>query len=133
MKREELAGPLRRTYSAERGFGVEKVDKPGYENIWFVVPPKPPRRLADNPDLKLMRDANLVLQSRPRMRSASHIESTTAYLLVRREAVASSRMEGTWSTIDEVLSPMTEDLGRSAHRLELERGLVQIHGVLDRR
>jgi Fic family protein len=37
-----------------------------------------------------------------------------AYLLVKREAVSSSRMEGTWSTVDEVLSPVKSDVGRSA-------------------
>ena len=104
MKREELAGSLRLPYTAARGFGVEKVDKPGFENLWFVVPPPPPRRLADTPNLKLLRDANLTLQARPRMQSASELERTTSYLLIRREAVSSSRMEGTWSTVDEVLS-----------------------------
>lgn len=114
MKREELAGPLRQRYSAERGFGVEKVDKPGYENLWFVVPPAPPERVSEDPDIKLLRDANHVLQARPRVHSASALEGTSSYLLVRREAVSSSRMEGTWSTIDEALSPVASDSGRSA-------------------
>lgn len=114
MKREDLAGPLRQAYSADRGFGVEKVDKAGYENIWFVVPPVPPRRLSESPDLALIRNANLALQARPTMQSAADIERTAAYLLVRREAVSSSRMEGTWSTLDEVLSPVSADSGRSA-------------------
>ena len=43
MKRDELLGVLREPYSKERGFGVEKVTKTGYEHIWFVVPPAPPR------------------------------------------------------------------------------------------
>lgn len=114
MKRDELAGPLRRRYSTERGFGVEKVDKPGYENLWFVVPPAPPERIPDNPDIRLLRDANHALQARPRVDSASALEGTSGYLLVRREAVSSSRMEGTWSTIDEALSPAESDSGRSA-------------------
>ena len=114
MKRQELAGRLQQSYTAARGFGVEKVEKAGYENIWFVVPPPPPRRLADNPDLKLLRDANLALQARPRMTSASELERTAAYLLLRREAVSSSRMEGTWSTVDEVLSPAAAESGRDA-------------------
>lgn len=114
MKREDLAGRLRQPYTSARGFGVEKVERAGFENIWFVVPPPPPRRLSENPDLKLLRDANLTLQARPRMESASELERTTAYLLMRREAVSSSRMEGTWSTIDEVLSPAERDSGRAA-------------------
>lgn len=31
------------------------------------------------------------------------------FLFVRREAVLSSRLEGTWSTIDEVLTPSAND------------------------
>lgn len=114
MKRQELATLLKQPYTTSRGFGIEKVDKAGFENVWFVVPPPPPRRLAEHPDLKLLRDANLALQGRPRMTSASELERTTAYLLLRREAVSSSRMEGIWSTVDEVLSPVEADSGRAA-------------------
>jgi len=114
MKREELVGSLRQPYSKERGSGTEKVNKAGSENIWFVVPPKPPYEISDALSLPLVRDANRALQARPSLRSASEIQQTMAYLLVRREAVSSSRMEGTWSTIDEVLSPATDDTGRSA-------------------
>jgi Fic family protein len=114
MKRQELAARLQRPYTAGRGFGIEKVDKAGFDNAWFVVPPAPPRRLSEQPDLKLLRDANLALQGRARMISASELERTTAYLLIRREAVSSSRMEGTWSTVDEVLSPTETDSGRAA-------------------
>ena len=112
MQRHELAGRLQQPYTPARGFGIEKVDKAGFENLWFVVPPPPPRSLADAPDLKLLREANLALQARPRMTSASALERTTGYLLLRREAVSSSRMEGTWSTVDEVLSPASADSGR---------------------
>jgi Fic family protein len=114
MKREELVGRLRQPYTTRRGFGVAKVDKAGFENVWFVVPPPPPRRLLEQPDLKLLRDANLTLQGRTRMTSASELERTAAYLLMSREAVSSSRMEGTWSTVDEVLSPARMDTGRAA-------------------
>lgn len=114
MKREKLVGRLRQPYTRERGFGVAKVGREGYENVWFVVPPRPPARAVGKSDLQLLRDANLALQGRPRMQSASDMERTTAYLLVRREAVSSSRMEGTWSTVDEVLSPVADDAARSA-------------------
>ncbi|MGB5344630.1 MAG: Fic family protein [Woeseia sp.] len=114
MKREELVSSLRQPYATARGFGVEKVDKAGFENVWFVVPPPPPRRLSEQPDLKLLRDANLALQGRARMTSASELERTAAYLLMSREAVSSSRMEGTWSTVDEVLSPAGTHTGRVA-------------------
>jgi len=114
MKREELVGSLRQPYSKDRGFGTEKVDKASYENIWFVVPPKPPHDISETLSLPLVRDANLALQVRPSLQSASEIQQSMAYLLVRREAVSSSRMEGTWSTVDEVLSPASTDTGRSA-------------------
>ena len=114
MKREELVGSLRQPYSKERGFGTENVDKAGFENIWFVVPPKPPHEISETLSLPLVRDANLALQARQSLQSASEIQQTMSYLLVRREAVSSSRMEGTWSTVDEVLSPATDDTGRSA-------------------
>ena len=114
MKRDELVGRLRQPYTNTRGFGVAKVDKADFENVWFVVPPPPPRRLSERLDLRLLRDANLALQGRTRMTSASELERTAAYLLMSREAVSSSRMEGTWSTIDEVLSPAATDAGRTA-------------------
>ena len=114
MKREELVGSLRQPYWKERGFGTENVDKAGFENIWFVVPPKPPHEISETLSLPLVRDANLALQARQSLQSASEIQQTMSYLLVRREAVSSSRMEGTWSTVDEVLSPATDDTGRSA-------------------
>jgi Fic family protein len=114
MKRQELAARLQEPYTTARGFGVEKVDKAGFENVWFVVSPPPPRSMSEHPDLKLLRDANQTLQSRPRITSASELEHTAAYLLMSREAVSSSRMEGTWSTVDEVLSPAETDPGRAA-------------------
>lgn len=74
MKREELTGALRQPYSIERGFGTEKTGKAGYENIWFVVPPKPPHTVSEKLPLPLIRDANLALQRRPSMQSASEIQ-----------------------------------------------------------
>lgn len=114
MKRSELVGVLRQPYSKRRGFGVEKVDKHGFANVWFVVPPKPPNAVTEKLDLALVRDAILALQDRPSLKTATEIQQTMAYLLVRREAVSSSRMEGTWSTVDEVLSPAKSEVGRSA-------------------
>ena len=105
---------LRQPYSTERGCGVEKIDKPGYENIWFVVPGKPPHAITENLSLPLVREANLKLQRRSGVQSASEMQRTVSYLLMRREAVSSSRMEGTWSTVDEVLTPAKDDTCRSA-------------------
>jgi hypothetical protein len=105
MKKNALAGALRQAYTRQRGFGVEKIDKPGYENVWFVVPPKPPVAIAEKLDLSLTCDAIDIIQARTSLAAADEFQKTLAYLLVRREAVSSSRMEGIWSTIDEVLSP----------------------------
>ncbi len=129
MKRDELVGSLRQPYSKKRGFGTEKVDKAGFENIWFVVPPKPPQEISEPLSLPLVRDANLALQARPSLQSASEIEQTMAYLLIRREAVSSSRMEGTWSTVDEVLSPATADTGRSASASVRGYASAVVHGI----
>ncbi len=114
MKREELVGVLRQPYSKKMGFGVEKVNKTGFENVWFVVPPNPPHTISEKLNLPLLRNANLAVQGRPTLQAASEIRRTMAYLLVHREAVTSSRMEGTWSTVDEVLTPAVDDSGRSA-------------------
>ena len=81
MKREELVGSLRQPYWKERGFGTENVDKAGFENIWFVVPPKPPHEISETLSLPLVRDANLALQARQSLQSASEIRQTMSYLL----------------------------------------------------
>jgi Fic family protein len=114
MRRNELAGTLRQPYTRQKGFGVEKIDKPGYENVWFVVPPEPPVTITEKLDLSLVRDAIHAIQTRTSLAVADEFQKTLAYLLVRREAVSSSRMEGTWSTVDEVLSPAISDADRSA-------------------
>ncbi len=36
MKREELVSTLRQPYSNKNGIVVEKISKPGFENVWFV-------------------------------------------------------------------------------------------------
>jgi len=129
MKREELVGVLRQQFSTDRGFGIQKVGKAGFENIWFVVPQKPPHDISEKLSLPLIRDANLALQGRPGIRSASEIQRTMAYLLARREAVSSSRMEGTWSTVDEVLSPAIDDTGPSATASVRGYANALMHGI----
>lgn len=129
MRRNELAGSLRQPYTRERGFGVEKIDKADYENVWFVVPPKPPATLTEKPDLSLVRDAIQAIQARTSLATADEFQKTLAYLLVRREAVSSSRMEGTWSSVDEVLSPAISDAGRSATASVRGYANALAHGV----
>jgi Fic family protein len=80
-------------------------------------------------DLPLVRDANDALHDRSLLAAATENQQTMAYLLVRREAVSSSRMEGTWSTIDEVLSPANLEPGRSATASVRGYANALIHGV----
>lgn len=129
MRRDELAGSLRQQFTRPRGFGVEKIDKPGYDNVWFVVPPKPPVTFTERLDLLLVRDAIHVLQARTSLAAADEFQKTLAYLLVRREAVSSSRMEGTWSTVDEVLSPAISGADRSATAAVRGYANALLHGV----
>ena len=140
MRKDELTGLLRQPYTPERGFGTARVAKEGYEHIWFVVPPAPPEILPAGIPAGTISRANTILQSRPDLADASELDLLTAYLFARREAVSSSRMEGTWSTIDNVLTPgevYDQDQGESEHlsvrgyATALEYGFAQIrqHGV----
>ncbi|MEQ9245791.1 MAG: Fic family protein, partial [Nitratireductor sp.] len=81
------------------------------------------------------RQANTVLHGRPSPDQASELDRLAAYLFARRVAVSSSRMEGTWSTIDDVLTPIDEyeqDDRKSEHQsvrgyaAALEYGFAQV-------
>jgi len=135
MQKDELAGRLRQPYTPERGFGTARVAKEGYEHIWFVVPPAPPEQLPAGIPAGPISRATKILQSRPGIADASALDRLAAYLFARREAVSSSRMEGTWSTIDNVLAPgetYDRDEGKSGHlsvrgyAAALEYGYAQI-------
>ena len=104
MRREELCHVLKRQYKLGLASGVTKVDDPNYRNLWFVVPPAPPTTLKELP-LKALAGANRVLNKLTAFEDMSALDHTIAFLFGRREAVTSSRMEGTWSTIDHVLTP----------------------------
>ncbi len=140
MRRDELTGPLRQAYTPERGFGTARAAKEGYEHIWFVIPPAPPEDIPAGLPAGTISRANTILQSRPDPADASELDRLIAYLFARREAVSSSRMEGTWSTIDNVLTPgeaYDQDEGKSGHlsvrgyAAALEYGFAQIqqHGI----
>jgi cell filamentation protein, protein adenylyltransferase len=135
MNKNELTGHLRQPYTAERGYGTSRVVKEGYEHIWFVVPPAPPEEVPTGLKAGALGQANAILLSRPHPDQASELDRLAAYLFARREAVSSSRMEGTWSTIDNVLTPgeaYDQDEGKSEHQsvrgyaAALEYGFVQI-------
>lgn len=105
MNRTELTPPLRQEYDAKRGYGVAKVDAPSYANIWFVVPPPPPRVLASRLPLGALAKANATLSRLPSFGEMGESDELINFFFARREAVESSRLEGTWSTIDNILSP----------------------------
>jgi Fic family protein len=105
MNRNELAALLKREYEPGRGFGVEHVDDPTLKNIWFVVPPPPPQKLPRGLPAQALAKASRLIAELGRGQQANELEKNISYLFVRREAVQSSRMEGTWSTIDHVLTP----------------------------
>lgn len=105
MKREELAGPLRSSYSKKRGFGSVKIAEKGYENVWFVVPPPPPRTPPTELPLRALAKASEALARQSGLAALTGVDRLISYYFVQREAVESSRLEGTWSTIDHVLTP----------------------------
>ena len=107
MKRSELAPTLKAVYDKHRGFGSIKVPDAGYENIWFIVPPPPPRKLICDLPLRALAKARSVLARQPDFASLTPLDKLVSYYFVRREAVESSRLEGTWSTIDQLLTPNT--------------------------
>lgn len=81
------------------------MDRQDLRNIWFVVPPPPPGRPPRGLPVNLLARANRVMENLPRHDAAGELEKMISFLFVRREAVQSSRMEGTWSTVDHVLTP----------------------------
>ena len=105
MRREELAPILRQRFREGLPCGVDKVDEPGFENLWFVVPPAPPRNISGRLPFDSVARANRLIERLPRYAGSDSLDQIVSYLFARQEAVASSRMEGTWSTIDHVLTP----------------------------
>lgn len=105
MTRDELTGTLRKEFREGADCGVEKVDTPGFENIWFVVPPAPPLEIPPGLPYEAIARANAVLTRLPSLDEMDATDRLVSYLFTRREAVQSSRLEGTWSTVDNVLTP----------------------------
>ncbi len=109
MRRNDLCNKLRQEYQKDIGCGVVRIDDEEYKNVWFVVPPKPPTELTKKLPLKALTKTNQVLNKLSSFKNMDILDKTISYLFVRREALCSSRIEGTWSTIDNILTP-TEKL-----------------------
>lgn len=105
MKREELTEILRLKYTPSRKCGIAKVNDPDWQNIIFVVPPPPPKKVIEKLPYDKISHAIRVLNSQPSYKEMSELDKLINFLFVRREAVQSSRLEGTWSTIDHALTP----------------------------
>jgi len=97
MKTSELTSSLQKR--------VQRVTDEGWENIPFVVPPPPPRTLSASLPHRLLAEAVKVLSSLPSVKEMNELDRLVNNLFIRREVVQSSRLEGTWSTIDHALTP----------------------------
>ena len=121
MKREELHTLLNTPFTRKKGQGVCKIDTkdPDLQNIYFVVPPPPPKNLKRGLPVRELSQALKVIGRIPQLKEMSDLDKLTNYLFVRREVVQSSRLEGTWSTIDHALTPgelSDEGEGKSEHQ-----------------
>ncbi len=105
MKLTDLSPQLQLPYPNEQGFGVEKGKTPELKNIWFVIPRPPAKENPQKLSSAILRKANDVLNAIQRLDSLTGLDQLVLGLLLRREALQSSRMEGTFSTIDQVLTP----------------------------
>ncbi len=108
MKLTDLHPHLRVPYPNEQGFGCEKGLPSELSNIWFVIPPPPENTAPKGLKMDLLRAANETLNQLPRLENLNDLDRLVLGLLVRREALQSSRMEGTWSTIEQVLTPANQ-------------------------
>lgn len=105
MKTTELTALLRKTVSKGQTYGVCRITDVGWKNIPFVVPPPPPRLLKGPLPHRLIAEAAKVLSSLPGLTEMTELDRLMNNLFLRREVVQSSRLEGTWSTIDHALTP----------------------------
>jgi Fic family protein len=105
MQLDELHPDLRREYKEGLPSGVEKFDHQKSAGMWFVVPPPPPKDLPTRLPESLLAGAESAIASQPAIDQATDLDRLISYLFIRKEAVESSRIEGTMSTLDHVLTP----------------------------
>jgi Fic family protein len=121
MKIDELAEELKLPYDPKKGYGITKLKKPlkEWDNIFFVVPKPPTREITQKLPHMLLNEALKAIGALPRVDEMSDLDKLINYLFVRREVVHSSRLEGTWSTIDHALTPgdiAQGNEGKNEHR-----------------
>lgn len=109
MNINELNSKLKMPYLKNSDCGICKSKDSKNSNIFFVVPPPPPIKIQSGFSVKKVSEAMSALQKLSSFSEMDELDKLINYLFVRREAVQSSRLEGTWSTIDEVLTPVTID------------------------
>ncbi|HPI40690.1 MAG TPA: Fic family protein [Pseudobdellovibrionaceae bacterium] len=112
MKVRDLHPKLQKRYPNDQGYGIVKGLHPEISNIWFVVPKALDRLSPTGIKIDLLREAHATLKKLPSIDELKGRDRLILSLLVRREAVQSSRMEGTFSTIDQVLTPLSEFTNR---------------------
>jgi Fic family protein len=105
MNKDELTKQLKQPFTDKALGGVQKLNLIGWENIFFVIPPPPPKIIKGKLPFSLLSEAIKTLNALPRYDQMSELDKLINYLFIRREVVQSSRLEGTWSTIDHVLTP----------------------------
>ena len=108
MKRNVLHSDLRVKFSEARSYGCEKgIDK--YKNIWFVIPkPLPldgiePSRSTQKRYFESVARAQFILGKLRPFNEMDQRDRLVSYLFTRKEAMLSSSIEGTYTTIDEAL------------------------------
>lgn len=109
---------MRLDYTGGGGGGSNKIEHADFSHLYFVIPPDPPERLEAKLPFDKISQASKILQSLPAYAEMSELDKIINYLFIRREAVQSSRMEGTWSTIDHALTPgdiVDAKQGKSEH------------------
>ncbi|MBC7538824.1 MAG: Fic family protein, partial [Bacteriovorax sp.] len=110
MKKEELNPKLQKEFKKDLECGIEKGLVPEYKNTWFVISPPPPKKIDFQLDLKALQAANKVLLKLTPLSEMSNLDKLLSYLFIKREALNSSRMEGTWSTMELLLTPSSSKI-----------------------
>lgn len=112
MRIQDLHPDLSQQFSYDRKFGVLKSDVGGYENIYFVIPRPLPVSKTDSVIAKmpntLLRRASVkafaAINSQKNLEEMDGTDRLISRLIHRQEALSSSRIEGTFSTIDEIFN-----------------------------